>query len=741
MKKLLAICLTVFMVISLMPAVFAADAVTISATGATWFEGESYRTGVVYRKGATGTITSLSTEDKYIASGSSFHGGKAMNRYLSLSNPATNSVAYVEIPVTVAADGDYKITLSAPQTATQDTRVYVGDASSNYTKVLETTRAGADGAASVPTTFFDSISYAHLTTDITKLKFEVTLLKSSGYLMYSWDYIKIEPKATETVSASETTRIEAENYPIYDNSVKNYRNRVIKNDSYSDGKYIQFYQNTAINTYTQLDIPFTVAEDGLYTIKTKLAHIAASSVIRSNQTIKLDGEELKKLTKPSGTATVWEEIVINNKFISAGKTHTITVLAGADSGYSLMAVDYVEFVPFVSGSVEVPASGALTVQAEDYTKSCINVTKADGTKYVSVLTGSSAAVSGKEGENYLSVDFNNASYAAGTNTWVLDFTVPVDGNYRIMTSHSGATADHVKSTSALVDGEQLFKDTTNGVINVMQLDVGVVNLKAGKHTYEFVAEFKPYNARIALDYVSFKLLDMPVDLNETETVRIEAEDVSLKCDSCAIASTITYDASGNATLNYPDTAHYHPAYADFVVNAPVAGDYTFKAYVLNPTNHGHLDLLVNGTVKTGFEDVNSESGWATKAVTIPLNEGENTVTVRVRVENGYTYFGLDYVEFTKAEEEPEPTVTPDSVSYASGEATVYVNFVDAGKAIVAFYGADGALVGITSADVEAAGVIEATVTCAAAPTVCKAFVWDGFTNATPIGVHKIIPIN
>ena len=755
MKKLLAICLTVFMVISLMPAVFAADAVTISATGETWIEGEKYTSGIQWKKGSGGTFAALSVEAKYIASNASFHEGKAMNRYVSISSGGVGSVAYIEIPVTVAAEGDYKITLNSPNTSNQRTIVYVGDAEDNYTAVMETTRAGANGSGSAVPTFYDSIGYAHLTTDITKLKFAVEML-SGTYLMYSWDYIKIEPKpAPETVSASETTRIEAENYPIIDNSVTaKYRNRVPKYATYSAGAFMQFYQSTANNASTNLQIPFTVAEDGLYTIKTKLAHVYQGGAFRSKQNIKLDTTVISAnpIAKPSGTATTWVEVVSNNQFISAGKTHTITITASADSGYAPMSVDYVEFVPFVSGSVEVPESGALTVQAEDYRAlAWRKVKKEGGAVSYEAKNGTSTALPSGEG-NYLRLTDNTDSTLQQDGTtlsWILDFTVPADGNYRIITSHAGRVTSHNAGAKAYVDGAQLFSDTDqiSAANLVMQLNEKTVSLTAGKHTYKYETLFTPNNTDMYLDYVSFKLLDMPVDLSETETVRIEAEDVTLKCPtSCGSFNPSIQKGSGYSGgeyLSHPDLAHNHEgsiAGADFVVNAPVAGDYTLSAYVLNPDNHGKLSLKVNGATVTGFED-NNASDWATKTVTIPLNEGENTVTVQVAIENGFTYFGLDYVEFTKAEEEePEPEVTPDSVSYASGSAAVYVNFTDAGKAIVAFYGADGALVGITSADVDANGVIETTVTCAAEPTVCKAFVWDGFTTATPIGVHKTITI-
>ena len=732
MKKLLAICLSVFMVISLMPAVFAEDvaedtteasAISIPATGETYIEAEDY---TAYQYASDGTNYAASTVS--VGTGS-YHGGSAV-KHTYQPGASKKSKAYVEIPISVETEGDYLVTLNTIHISLSDTTVTIDGA-----KVLAVTGIGGSNQAQA---FANAIGKIHLTPGAKTLKIaSAKTSTSSSYHFIYWDYIKFEPLPAVTTVPAEGGKIEAENYPVYDGKAATYRNRIATGDSYSGGAYIANYYTSANNASTYVEIPFKVAESGVYSLKAKIYHINTASAVRSKYTIAQNGTVISAnpITKPSSSK--WEEVAISARSYTAGTTYTIKINCGVDNGYSALGADYIELVPFVSGSVEVPESGELTVQAESYkTVLAHRVKKADSTISRSVLTGTSKTLSDI---TYLHAGAQDANQTTGTTaTWILDFTVPADGNYRIITSHAGRVKDYNAGANAYVDGTQILNDTTQITYAnlAMSIDAKTVHLTAGKHTYKYEALFTPNNYYMFLDYVSFKLLDMPVDLSETETVRIEAEDVSLKCEStCAVTPTIKYTNS-NATVEFT-SVHHFPVYTDFVVNAPVAGNYTFSAYVNKPGTKGNLSLKVNGATVTGLED-NNETGWELKTVTIPLNEGENTVTVRVAAVSGYSNFGLDYVEFTKVEE--APVITPDSVRYASDVATVYVNFADAGKAIVAFYGADGALVGITSADVDANGVIETTVTCAAEPTVCKAFVWDGFANATPIGVHKTIAI-
>ncbi|WP_246083869.1 carbohydrate-binding protein, partial [Nonomuraea diastatica] len=107
--------------------------------------------------------------------------------------------------------------------------------------------------------------------------------------------------------------------------------------------------------------------------------------------------------------------------------------------------------------------------------------------------------------------------------------------------------------------------------------------------------------------------------------RYESETAPAVCQG-----TIDTNWAGFSGSGFCNGTNATGAYAQFTVNASVAGTATLGIRFANGTSGGTerpANLVVNGsTVATvSFESTGAWTTWVTKTVTVPLNAGSNTI--------------------------------------------------------------------------------------------------------------------
>lgn len=133
----------------------------------------------------------------------------------------------------------------------------------------------------------------------------------------------------------------------------------------------------------------------------------------------------------------------------------------------------------------------------------------------------------------------------------------------------------------------------------------------------------------------------PLDGGGGDPDRHEAEDAPAICDGAIDANHSGY--SGSGFCNTPNTLG---SASQFTVTADVAGDATVEIGFANGSSGGArgADVVVNGSTvaAVSFENTGSWSDWNTKTVTVPLNEGDNTVRLVATGRDGLP--NIDYLD-------------------------------------------------------------------------------------------------
>ena len=677
MKKLLAICLTVFMVISLMPAAFAADPapVAVSATGETWIEGESYTT-IKGQSTSSAAYTAVTVNNTHIVSGS-YHNGKAMKRSISYSSGT--GAAYVEIPISVSTAGKYKITLNSVQTANQYTRLYVGDASGNYTKVLLTTRNGDS--------FNSSIAYADLTTESTKLKYEIDQI-AIGAIIVGWDYIKLEP-VSAPVTVSGTTRIEAENYPIFVTSSSSatdfkdntYQNRIVNDASFSGGAYISRGVKTSRDSFhtSYIEIPFTAPEDGIYTIKVNLKHYASQSMYRFS----LNGGSETAITTDL-TATGWDEATIAENVTAGANTIKINSLAHSGAYYYL-DIDYVE-IEKISSEFNVGNAAPTIIQAESYPyTTCVH------------SDTSSHFVVGTVADGIVTANCTVHEDTNGTNSWKVKLNVATTGVYEIKTVAGGALAAN-GGVEIILDSEAIITDTV--VSTELETFAKRVYMAAGMHEYSYTAKSISGKATATIDYVEIT----PV-----------------------VAGSADPDTTGAPVISVP---------AEILTGTTATVSYTYAEGNTNPEGESILRVMYKDGLVWRVGLTETVTG-GTGSIELPNNlEGYEVAIEFIPVDSEGKMGPLTSTGSIGSLERAVALSTPDiNLSGSDFNATVTItnNSAILGPqnicVILVQYDADGAMLAVTNAAVSVANGVPQTPTLSFAKetgaTKVQMFIWNG----------------
>lgn len=155
---------------------------------------------------------------------------------------------------------------------------------------------------------------------------------------------------------------------------------------------------------------------------------------------------------------------------------------------------------------------------------------------------------------------------------------------------------------------------------------------------------------------------------QAASTRYEAESAPAVC-----TGTIDSDWPGHSGSGFCNGANAIGAYAQFTVSAPAAGAATLRVRFANGTAVARPAVLtVNGSAAqtVSFEGTGAWSTWATRALTVSLKAGSNTVRLTPITSGGLP--NIDYIEVeTDGDDTAPPTgpvlyAAPDGRDDASG---------------------------------------------------------------------------
>jgi hypothetical protein len=141
---------------------------------------------------------------------------------------------------------------------------------------------------------------------------------------------------------------------------------------------------------------------------------------------------------------------------------------------------------------------------------------------------------------------------------------------------------------------------------------------------------------------------------QAASTRYEAETSPAVC-----TGTIDSDWTGYSGSGFCNGTNAVGAYAQFTVNAPAAGTATLTVRFANGTTAARpASVTVNGSTATtaSFESTGTWTGWTTKALTVPVSSGSNTVRLSPTAS-----VGLPNIDRLDAE-------VPDATTPPSGSA-------------------------------------------------------------------------
>jgi hypothetical protein len=124
-----------------------------------------------------------------------------------------------------------------------------------------------------------------------------------------------------------------------------------------------------------------------------------------------------------------------------------------------------------------------------------------------------------------------------------------------------------------------------------------------------------------------------------QTVRYEAENATI---SQGVVASNHAGYSGSGFVDYTNVAG---GYLQWTVNVPAAGNATLRLRFANGAGDARpMDVIVNGAAVTAaaFDGTGAWNNWATRTLTIPLNQGANTIRALATSANGGP--NVDHIE-------------------------------------------------------------------------------------------------
>jgi hypothetical protein len=160
---------------------------------------------------------------------------------------------------------------------------------------------------------------------------------------------------------------------------------------------------------------------------------------------------------------------------------------------------------------------------------------------------------------------------------------------------------------------------------------------------------------------------------QAQPTRYEAESSPATC-----SGTIDSNHAGFSGSGFCNGTNAVGAAAQFVVGASTGGTATLNIrYANGTTTNRPADIIVNGNVihpASAFDGTGAWTTWATKTVTVPVNAGNNTITLNPTTATGLG--NIDYLDFQLGgSTSPPPTTTSPP---PTGDGTYQMERLDRG---------------------------------------------------------------
>ena len=660
MKKLLALCLSVCMVLSLVPSVFAENTVPELASAETLVEAEDY--GALYAAATQDAEYEALDIASYVREDAKFSGGKAV-----YFNEGTRAKLYYELKVNAPAAGDYIIEAKTAH---------------NQAYGLKKARFSVNGVETrtIPEDTKDSKwGVFKFKASLTEGENTFKLIGEKAInLAQVWvDYVKFtKVLAPVTVSASSAVKVEAEDYTVDYTLINDtnvtvaYPAEVIDLDTASGGKYIdttglQLSESVNAGPYTTLDIPVTVEADGEYIITSDLFwHTASKTIICiSEYTLLIDGTEADAYPYPAVT----EEGVGNwgtraSKVSLTAGDHTITLrskVVGRGNKHASLAVDSVEIKPYApSAPVDIKETGATIIEAEE--KGVIYTAKAAGGEYTALESIDEYITNDAQASNGKFVKAKIKSIAASA-YYELKVNAPSEGDYKVTVRAKSTHDSSLKNGVIDVNGTETYL-LESGTDSNLKVYTVKAHLNKGENTIKYKGDTGLYAFYFYIDYVKVEKATAP-KISLTGTTEIEAEDypyvtlVDKNDVSKSVAQTVStettfgenFSGEGFIYANYGSSAVKTVTY-ELPIVTEKAGIYTVAVGTKQSgTYHATTEVFVNGAKLSGGTSSGGDAPVFEEVSTkVMLNEGENTVKVVGTKNMINAMLVVDYIKVTSA---------------------------------------------------------------------------------------------
>jgi hypothetical protein len=157
------------------------------------------------------------------------------------------------------------------------------------------------------------------------------------------------------------------------------------------------------------------------------------------------------------------------------------------------------------------------------------------------------------------------------------------------------------------------------------------------------------------------VVTLPTATATAAPIRYEAEAAPATCDGSIDSNHSGY--SGNGFCNADNAVG---ATAQFTIDAATPGTATLGVRFANGTTTARpAGVIVNGSTmqSTSFDGTGTWASWATKALTVPVSSGSNTI--RLSPTSGAGLPNIDYLEVTLGDDPPPPPPPPGPALYVA----------------------------------------------------------------------------
>ena len=656
MKKLLALCLSVCMVLTFIPTTFAEavnpERVTVATGKTVRLEGESYP---IYKVNPTsGSETDASV---FEADMSDFVKTSGEYTYMDFSAQEAGltgaGAAWVDMPITIEKEGNYEITYRVEGTASTGYAymkyridgVSKGEVSGRNTNV----------ASYVEYTVVEWLSAGEHSVGVYN---KANVAGSNTYMDNGIDYIEIKPyqdSSIVNIPAGESVTIQAEDY----RGVKiGDQEELLSSTTDTTTGDVWIYHGSGVGKDAILDIPVNIEQAGYYkfTYRIGKSYQVGSATLESWG--RLGGTNVVKATETITTTkidTVDKLTVVEFiKYVDAGETSVGVYAQGNIGNYHPFGADYIRIEPYSNpGAVSVAYGKSVSLEGEDYRLVTFYNTADDETTLVVDVVTEGDAKWIKSGSN---PTYKHAKLAMPVN---IENAGIYKITYRIRSSYNGCP------TYAQIDGANIYRmgeigSPNTGLAENLATYEYTTYLPAGETSVGILAEGNTAKYHMfAVDYIKVESMVPVIDSDDNE-VLVEAESYPVcYIDANGTGEFAANDAknsiranegvsSGDAYLRL-SLGSMPEAYYELPVVVEEEGDYIveIRATKNNANSLKNGRFVVNGAETELLVSGNAED-FAIFQIPAHFTKGTNTIKYIGETAGSYFYLFIDYIKFTKA---------------------------------------------------------------------------------------------